>query len=681
MRQVAMAGLILLAGLPLRANPSNPYLRLLRRTERLARAFEPAARTLVPEVPVLVKTAEPESTARAVRALGGHAGRAVGSILPLRVSLSMVDELSRLPGVVRIEACPPRRPTLDISRVELGADRVESGASLPYPIDGRGVIAALVDTGIDYDHPDFGGARSRVELIWDLAFGSGEPPAGHEVGSLCDRADIRTGTCDSIDIVGHGTHVAATMAGGGDVYRGVAPGADIMAVASIDFGLLVESIEWLFEQAAERGQPMVVNLSLGGHYGPHDGTSLESQALSELAGPGRIIVAAAGNEGSDFIHLGYDPAGKEGKTLFQVFSGLDVSAALFTVWLQPGATLSFSVGCEVDGEEVAQTPFVAADGTACQFDLQDGPSRLGRVYFEPAGGLNPENGKLQCDIVVEPSDLAYAGNPAGYVWHLKVRGNGAFDAWSAAAGFLTPPARFSARDDDGLIPGDNATTVGAPALAPGVIAVASYATRASWIDRQGEEQSHEETTPGDISFFSSRGPTAAPGLTGHKPWIAAPGEFIVAALSAHSGELQPGTRIDEHHIAMRGTSMACPHAAGVVALLLQVDPELDPAAVRSLLAASARTDAQTGSGLPDFSWGHGKLDAYEAVARALGVGGCATDDDCAEDHRCDQEGRCALRAAGGCGCDPAAGGNPWPPLLIAVLVILCRRGVNRPVTS
>lgn len=685
MRNMAMAMWLVLIGLPVGAGPSNPYLHLLHRSERLVRTFEfpgrrPVVRTqaasCVP-VPVLVQSTDPDTTARAVRASGAHAGRPVGAILPVRACLDTLQVLSRRPEVIRVEASPPRQPTLDISRIELGADRSEAGDALPFPIDGRGVIAAVVDTGVDYDHPDFGAGRSRVQLIWDLAFGSGDPPAGYDVGSLCDRSSIRTGSCDSIDIVGHGTHVAATMAGSGDTYRGLAPAADIMAVASIDFGLLVESITWLFEQADARDQPMVVNLSLGGHYGPHDGTSLESQALSDLVGPGHIIVAAAGNEGSDFIHLGYDPGGDEGKTLFHVFSGLDVSAALFTIWHPPDATLSFAVGVQAHGEEIDQTPFASVETGASRHDLQDGTTGLGQVYLQPAAGPNPNNGKIQIDIAVEPTDVAYQGNQQGYVWYLKVRGRGAFNAWSAAAGFLTPPARFSDRDDNGLVPGDNARTVAAPALAPGVIAVASYATRSSWIDHQGTEQQHEETSPGTISFFSSRGPSADPARTGPKPWIAAPGEFIVAALSEHSGELQPGTRVDDRHIAMRGTSMACPHAAGAVALLLQVDPTLDPDAIRALLAATARSDEHTQGRLPDATWGHGKLDAYEAVARALGVGLCQTDGECARDYRCTGEGRCTPRSEGGCGCTSEVRGGLWLLVLFGAWAALRRDEAGR----
>ncbi len=689
--------LLIIAG-PAPAGEANPYLHLLQRSEALRRVWAP--RQLTPmglfeqgpgplRVPALVRTTDAAATAAALRAAGGHAGRAVGDILPVRAAPAALIELAAREEVVRLEAAPPRRPLLDLSRPALRADAVEAGEGLPLPIDGTGAIAALVDTGIDYAHTDFlsPSGRTRVRALWDQAFGSCDgcqPPPDQAVGVVCERDSLVRGKCNSPDFIGHGTHVAATMAGSGETFRGMAPGADLMGVASIDFGLLVESVGWLFDQAEARGQPMVVNLSLGGHYGPHDGSSLESQALSELTGPGRIVMASAGNEGSDLIHLGYDPAGDSGKTLFRVFSGFDVSAALFTIWMPADAELSFTIGVQADGVEIDETEPVAADGSRRSFQLADGATGLGRVQFEPAAALNPDNGKRQLDIAVEPADAAYDGNPSGYTWYIEASGDGAFDAWSAASGFVTPPASFSASDADGLIPGDNRKSVGMPAVAAGVIAVASWATRSRWVDIEGQTVNHIETTVDDISFFSSRGPSAAPEHTGPKPYITAPGEYIVAAQSNSSAELEPGTRIDADaedengHVAMRGTSMSCPHAAGVVALLLQVDPTLDPDGVRAILAASAQTDAHTGSDTPNPTWGHGKIDAWEAVALALGVGRCQADLDCVEGWRCGDAGRCQQKSSGGCGCagagPPAAPGALGLLAAFALLAAARRRG-------
>ncbi|HOX45247.1 MAG TPA: S8 family serine peptidase [Myxococcota bacterium] len=685
---VSLAAL-LAPGLAPAAEP-NPYFRLLERSTRLQAGFRalPLGLELLPHpfasgtplFPALLDSADPAATAAAVEQLGGRAARPIGSVLPVRASLEALSALACRPEVRRLEARPPLRPRLDLSRPDVRADQVEAGVGLPLPVDGSGVLVALVDTGVDFRHPDLlsPSGRTRVQLLWDQAFGSGAPPPGQTVGSLCDRDSLVRGTCTSIDLVGHGTHVTATMASSGEAFRGMAPGADIMAVASLDFALLVESVDWLFQQAAERGQPMVVNLSLGGHYGPHDGTALEDSALSALTGPGRIIVAAAGNEGNDRIHLGYDPQGGTGKTLLAIYGGMDVSAALLDTWVAPGAQLEFAVGVQRDGQEVAETPFTAAAGPGGAYPLEDADGTpLGRVDFQPAAGPDAQNGKQQLDLVIEPTENAYAGNARGYAWYVKARGSGAFDCWSAAAGFFTSPALFSDRSDGGLVPGDTRLTVGAPAVARDVLAIGSYATRAAWTDAHGAAQDHPETTEGDLSFFSSRGPSADPERTGQKPLLAAPGEFIAAAMSQSTGEMTDGTQLDEGHLVMRGTSMACPHAAGVVALMLQADPLLEPARVAEILAATARRDGHTGQDLPDDAWGFGKIDALEAVAMSLGTGLCRSPADCAEGHRCGDEGRC-LAEESGCATGGAAGpGLPFGALLIAVLLLGRRPSASR----
>lgn len=681
MRRLCPLLALVLATAAASAGEANPYLELLQRSERLRAGLRPLERTPLgllplptrPElVPLLIESDAPLATAEAVRALGGRSARPVGRILPVRAPLGALAALAARPEVQRLEGQPPRQARLERSRPEIRADQVELGTDLPRPLTGQGVLVALVDTGVDFRHPDFLSAtgRTRVQLVWDQAFGSGEPPPGQTTGSLCDRTSLVRGTCTSIDLIGHGTHVMATMASSGTAYRGMAPEADLMAVASLDFSLLVESVDWLFQQAADRGQPMVVNLSLGGHYGPHDGTSLEDRALYELTGPGRIVLASAGNEGADLIHLGYDPQGGTGKTRFEVFSGLDASVALFTTWLAPDARLEFAVGVERAGLEVAETPFAAAAGAASSRFLLDGDTLLGQVHFEPARGPDPGNGKHQIDIAVEPEAGAFSRDPAGYAWYLKVRGQGAFDSWSAAATAFTPPARFSDQTEGGLVPGDNRKSVGMPAVAPGLLAVGSYATRASWVDANGEPRAHPETVEGQISFFSSLGPSADPDRTGQKPLIAAPGEFIAAAMSQSSAELAPGTRLGPEHVLMRGTSMSCPHAAGVVALLLEARPELDPAGAAEILARTARRDAATGGELPDDTWGHGKLDALEAAALALGVGVCAGPEDCAEGWRCGGGGRCEAPSGG---CATGGGGRSAAGCLALGLLLLSLR--------
>ncbi len=638
----------------------SPLLRLAGHTPELAkllmkqRAGSPSI-LLTPHVEVLIESADRQATTRSLLLLGARVGRPLGRVIPAAVPPDSIEALSRLPGVLRVEPAVPKRLLLDLSRPDVRVDQVELGTGLPRALDGSGVLLGLVDTGIDYAHDAFRRpeGQPRVLGIWDQAFATGDPPPGQTTGAYCDIDRIDSGSCDSIDLVGHGTHVASTMGGSEARYRGMAPGADFLVVASLDFALLVESLEWLFAEADHLGRPMVINLSLGGHYGPHDGTDLESQAISSLLGPGHIIVAAAGNEGNDRIHLGARLQQEPGKTYLQMGeAGLLGDSMLVTLWAEPSASLAFSVAVERQGAEVARSAAVPLDGYAQDALLDEGPKHLGDVRFEPAGAPNSANGKWQMDILITPAPGTSSGNLDGYEWVLAFEGSGAFDAWIASAELGGIPAAFSDRSGTGVFPGDTKKTVGSPAIIPGVLAVASYATRSSWTDESGASVSHPETVPGDLSFFSSRGPSPDLTRTGVKPEIAAPGEYIVAARSKSAAALEPGTGIDEKHLAMRGTSMACPHATGIVALLLQIEPGLEPARLKDILERSARSDEWTGASFPDDGWGYGKIDAFEAAALALGVGRCQTAADCREGYRCSDQLRCVEE--GGCGCQTFA---------------------------
>ncbi|MGS2619082.1 S8 family serine peptidase [Micromonospora sp. LZ34] len=142
--------------------------------------------------------------------------------------------------------------------------------------DGAGVQVAVLDTGADDTHPDLAG---RIAGSQDFS-GSGSARDGH----------------------GHGTHVAATIAGGGaasdGLRKGVAPGAKLLVGKVLDDGgsgyesAIIAGMEWAAHSGAK-----VVNMSLGG--GPTDGTDPMSQALNDLtAETGALFVVAAGNEGA-----------------------------------------------------------------------------------------------------------------------------------------------------------------------------------------------------------------------------------------------------------------------------------------------------------------------------------------------------------------------------------------------
>jgi subtilisin family serine protease len=159
---------------------------------------------------------------------------------------------------------------LDRSVPQIGAPQAWAAG-----YDGTGVDVAVLDTGVDATHADLSGKVAEAENFTDSA--------------------------DTVDRVGHGTHVAATIAGTGAASdgsrRGVAPGADLLVGKVLnDEGIGYESwviagMEWAVQSGAK-----VVSMSLGGD--PTDGTDPLSEAVDRLTDEsGALFVVAAGNDG------------------------------------------------------------------------------------------------------------------------------------------------------------------------------------------------------------------------------------------------------------------------------------------------------------------------------------------------------------------------------------------------
>ncbi len=163
------------------------------------------------------------------------------------------------------------KPNLDRSVPQIGAP-----AAWAIGATGKGVKVAILDSGYDATHPDL---KGRVIGMKGFT----------EDGDVVDR-------------IGHGTHVASTVAGSGAAsggrYRGVAPDADLLigkicGDRNCETSDIIEGMEWAASEGAR-----VANLSVGG--GPTDGTDVIAQAVNKLtASSGTLFVASAGNFGAE----------------------------------------------------------------------------------------------------------------------------------------------------------------------------------------------------------------------------------------------------------------------------------------------------------------------------------------------------------------------------------------------
>jgi subtilisin family serine protease len=597
-------------------------------------------------VDVFVSLADPSPAI--IEALGGEVTAHAGALLGARVPVSALRTLQADRRVRYIQAAHRLRPSNDLAMLDIHASAVRAASNGTFTgATGTGVIVGVFDTGIDWSHADFKHANgsTRILYIWDMTT-TGTPPgnvAGQTftVGNECSAAIIDAGSCSEQDIAAHGSHVTGSAAGNGAAgnasrYAGVAPNADIIAVKGGNgsfSGLdVVTGIEYIFRRAAALGRPAVVNLSLGSLFGPHDGSDAQEQALDSLSGPGRIVVVAAGNSGSNpTATTGNTPIRYVHATRTLAVSGDSVQLSVSVPAYSPAAgTLNnyMLFNMWYDGRDSLTITVRRPDGSSFSRSTGDSIGEnegvQGHITLDNAsGGPAPQNGDRQAEI--EMYDALPGQVPAPGTWTITIRlkhlgGSGRFDIWEYGESGTLAGSQISGG-------GDNAYLVSTPGNAAQVIAVAAHVNRVNWAAQGGNFQFTVREQVGDLGTFSASGPTrpvrGSPSV--QKPELSAPGKGVFSVYSRASNPPAPSALVatDGVHVLLSGTSMATPMVTGSVALLLERRPDLTPANVRTILTTSARQDGFTsasyagfGAGVPNPSWGYGKLDVQAALAQA-----------------------------------------------------------------
>ena len=494
--------------------------------------------------------------------------------------LESLDVLSDDPKVKRIISSRFRRTRMDVAAGKVHIPQFRNTNHL----NGQGVVLGVVDTGIDPRHPAFTG---RILRIWDQTLsGPGVVEGGY--GLELTGANLTA----SRDTHGHGTHVTGMAAGNDSNFGGVAPGARIVFVKT-DFqdAHIADGVRYIFRVARELQQPAVVNLSLGGHWDAHDGTDPMAQIITSESGPGRIVCCAAGNEGNDNIHgQATLNANADGTMRFKIPKN-SIREAILNGWYSGSAKLEISL--RTPGGFVTTPQAVITSGSAIRtYDLADARVRVTTPRPDPANGDH--------HFVIQASAALPAAKATGGTWQLILRNTSTnkvvVDVWAIDDKNGTEVGFTGSSKQDSM-------KIGSPGCAIGAITCAAFTTKKQWRDIDGVTRT-VGLSLGDISDFSSEGPLRN---NVNKPDVAAPGAMIVSALSRDSSP-ERSSMLDSQHLVEAGTSMATPFIAGTVALLLQRNPQLDPAAVRSMLRAAAKIpNKAVGTFHP--KWGFGLVDA------------------------------------------------------------------------
>lgn len=462
----------------------------------------------------------------------------------LRLPEALIDLIASETVITYIEK--PKQIFYEISEGKRAACVTTTQSRLPS-LTGKGTLICVIDSGIDYTHPDFRNpdGSTRIKALWDQTIPSNDTlssPDGYFLGTLFTEEIInkalnatspqeRLSICPSQDSSGHGTHVTGIAAGNGRasnvLYRGVAYEADLLIIklgrpgpnSFPSTSLLMMAIDFAIRQSLLANTPLSINLSFGNTYGSHSGSSLLETYLDAASELGRVsIVVGSGNEGVSRGHTG--GLLQENQSANIQFSISDFSTSLniqlwknywdeFTVTLIPpvgdGVTLPLTPGTwrysfgeteiySYNGEPTPYTPFQ-------------------EIYLD----------FLPKDTYLTPGIWTIRLTPQ------KIR-NGTWDMWMPSSAIRNEATAF-------LLPTPD-TTLTIPSTATRAITVGAY-----------------DSLQNTIAPFSGRGFTWNNQFI--KPDLVAPGVNITSCA--------PGGGYEQRS----GTSMATPFVTGCASLLME----------------------------------------------------------------------------------------------------------------
>lgn len=520
------------------------------------------------------------------RQVGGNAQVISERFAAIRLPISNLKELLSYTEVEYVEA--DKAYVYNIMESMKAACIAPVRGERSYKLTGKGTLLGIIDSGINYAHPDFRNedGTTRIAYIWDQTI-EGKAPLGFDRGSQYTKEDInealskptrmeQLAVVPSEDTLGHGTHVASIAGGNGEAsrgqYVGAAPKAEfvIVKLGRGGAGTIIRTVEimlgvkYVLEKAEELKAPIAINLSLGMNEGSHDGESLIEQYLNDMSQKWKNnICVGAGNEGSARAHTqGKVVQGGSSEALLQI--GERKKSYYFSLWQSFIDVMEFEI-ISPTGE---RTPRMAYPQGARQYIL--GNTKL----YTSFAGPSPLNGDIEFAVYFVGLDNRYITSG---IWTIRIYGvniiDGRYDIWGEI--------KESGGEQVFFLDATTQTTLTTPATAEKVITVGAY-----------------DSVTNKIAVFSGEGFGRNDSVI--KPDLVAPGVNITAASSAGG------------YRTLSGTSMATPHVTGGVALLMEWgitqkrNPFLYGENLKAYLLRGAKRDI-VGVTYPDTRWGYGKL--------------------------------------------------------------------------
>ncbi|QKE75532.1 S8 family serine peptidase [Arthrobacter citreus] len=445
---------------------------------------------------------------------------------------------------------------------------------------GKGVKIGVIDTGIDYNHPDLKGAYKGG---YDFVDNDNDPmETTYDNWKKSGNPEFYNGSSYYTE---HGTHVSGTIAGQAKndsnfKVTGIAPDADLYVYRVLGpYGSGANSsVIAGIDKSVEDGMD-VINLSLGSDYNdPLDPTSL---AIDNAVLNGVTAVVAAGNSGD----YGMSTLGSPGAAALALTVGASSASTKVTTFKS-----SFKVGKrKINGTLQLMTK-------KWTDDFSNLSSKSFDIVNVGEGGPNDYAGK---DVKGKIA-LVVRGTYALIDKMQYAKQNGAAGIIIYNNNFAEGQIPYYLGESNDYIPvfslDNNTGSAVRDLLQTGTMAV-SFGTLG------------ESEISGDVlADFSSRGPSGT--LYDIKPEVTAPGVNVLSTVPSYIRNKNDQSDYSSAYERMSGTSMATPHVAGIAALLLQANPNYTPAIIKTILM-------NTADPLKDkysvFEVGAGRVDPYEAI--------------------------------------------------------------------